>query len=505
MGAMEVFLQSFSPVSVLGSVVLILIGFHFFLSIFRSQWQKNEPPGPTPLPFLGNMLQIDLKKPYKTLMEFYRKYGPVFTIYLGPKKVVVLAGYKAVKEALVTHDDVFGDRDPLLIFQELSKGHGVIWNNGDAWKEMRRFSLTNLRDFGMGKKVCEDKIIEESQHLIEVFKKHKGKAFDTSQSLGYAVSNIICSMVYGSRFEYDDPEFTSMVNRTTKGAIMFGSPSIQAYNTFPTLFKRSANRRILLEMNAASQKQNLALFSNLKETLNPQMCRGLADAFLVQKQKLEEAGVVNSQFHDDNLYTTVLNLFAAGTETTSTTLRWCLLFMAKFPQIQDKVQEELRQVIGDRQVQVADRKNLPYTDAVLHETQRMASIIPMSLPHKTTRDITFQGHFIKKGTTVYPLLMSVLCDETEWEKPHTFYPPHFLDKDGKFRKRDAFIPFSAGRRICLGESLARMELFIFFSTLLQHFHFSPPPGVSEDELELTPHTGLTLTPLPHELCAASRM
>uniref|UniRef100_A0A3B5QUJ9 Uncharacterized protein n=1 Tax=Xiphophorus maculatus TaxID=8083 RepID=A0A3B5QUJ9_XIPMA len=141
----------------------------------QSDLGKNEPPGPTPLPFLGNMLQIDLKKPYKTLMEFYRKYGPVFTIYLGPKKVVVLAGYKAVKEALVTHDDVFGDRDPLLIFQELSKGHGVIWNNGDAWKEMRRFSLTNLRDFGMGKKVCEDKIIEESQHLIEVFKKHKGK------------------------------------------------------------------------------------------------------------------------------------------------------------------------------------------------------------------------------------------------------------------------------------------------------------------------------------------
>uniref|UniRef100_A0A3B3WI37 Uncharacterized protein n=1 Tax=Poecilia mexicana TaxID=48701 RepID=A0A3B3WI37_9TELE len=433
-----------------------------------SQWHKNEPPGPTPLPFLGNMLQIDLKKPYKTFMEFYKKYGSVFTVHLGPKKVVVLAGYRTVKEALVNHDDVFGDRDPMLIFQELSQGH----------------------DFGMGKKACEDKIIEESQHLTEVFKKQKGKAFDTTQSICYAVSNIICSMVYGSRFEYDDPEFTSMVNRITKGAIIFGSPSIQAYNLFPTLFKRIANRRIILEMNAANQKQNSALFSHLKETLNPQMCRGLVDAFLVQKQKLEDAGVINSQFHDDNLFTTVFNLFAAGTETTSTTLRWGLLFMAKFPQIQGKVQEELRRVIGDRQVQVADRKNLPYTDAVIHETQRMANIIPTSLPHKTTRDVTFQGHFIRKETTVYPLLMSVLCDESEWEKPHSFYPPLFLDRDGKFVKRD---------------SLARMELFIVFSTLLQHFRFSPPPGVSEDELDLTPQMGLTLSPLPHELCAASRM
>uniref|UniRef100_A0A3Q3INZ7 Uncharacterized protein n=1 Tax=Monopterus albus TaxID=43700 RepID=A0A3Q3INZ7_MONAL len=104
-----------------------------------------------------------------------------------------------------------------------------------------------------------------------------------------------------------------------------------------------------------------------------------------------------------------------------------------------------------------------------------------------------------QGTTVYPLLTSVLYDETEWERPHSFYPAHFLDKDGKFVKRDAFMPFSAGHRICLGESLARMELFIFFTTLLQHFRFTPPPGVSEDELDLTPRVGLSLNPLPHKL------
>lgn len=134
-----------------------------------------------------------------------------------------------------------------------------------------------------------------------------------------------------------------------------------------------------------------------------------------------------------------------------------------------------------------------------------------------------------QGTTVYPLLTSVLYDETEWERPHTFYPAHFLDKDGNFVKRDAFMAFSAGlwargsrqcsrlpaddlplssltgRRVCIGESLARMELFIFFTTLLQHFRFSPPPGVSEDELDLTPRVGFTLNPSPHKLCAVSCM
>uniref|UniRef100_A0A669D7X4 Cytochrome P450 2K1-like n=1 Tax=Oreochromis niloticus TaxID=8128 RepID=A0A669D7X4_ORENI len=502
MGILNVFLQAFSSTFLLGALTVLLLIYLISSASFSTQ----DPPGPRPIPLFGNLLQMNLKRPYKTLLELSKKYGSVFTVYFGPQKVVVLAGYRTVKEALVDYDEVFGDRDPFLIVHEMNHGNGVVWSNGDSWKEMRRFALTNLRDFGMGKRACEDKIIEECQRLLEVFKKFKGKiSFDTNQRLSYAVSNIICSMVYGSRFEYNDPEFTSLVDRMSRGAKLLGSPSVQMYNMCPALFKWSGARKELLELSATSTKQNRAFFRRLQETLNPQMCRGFVDAFLVRKQTLEESGITNSHFHDDNLLMTVMNLFAAGTETTSTTLRWALLLMAKYPKIQDEVQEELSRVIGDRQVQVADRKNLPFTDAVIHETQRLSSIIPTALPHKTTRDITFQGHFIKKGTTVFPLLTSVLHDPNKWERPHSFYPAHFLDKEKKFVKRDAFIPFSAGRRVCLGESLARMELFLFFTTLLQHFRFTPAPGVSEDELDLTSAVGFTLSPLPHKLRAISRM
>ncbi|XP_042246078.1 cytochrome P450 2K1-like [Thunnus maccoyii] len=505
MGMLNLFLQSSSSVSLLGALVVLLLIYLISSSSFSSQEDRKEPPGPKPLPLLGNLLQLDLKKPFHTLLKLSKKYGSVFTVYLGPKKVVVLAGCKTVKEALVNHADEFGERDPMLIADEFNKGHGVLWSNGDSWKEMRRFALTNLRDFGMGKKACEDKIVEECQYLMGVFKKFKGEAFDTTQPMNYAVSNIICSMVYGSRFEYDDPEFTSLVDRTNRNILIGGSPSIQLYNLFPWIGKLFSDRKEILQLSQFNKEQNLKLFSRLKETLNPQNCRGFVDAFLVRKQNLEESGITNSHFHNENLLYTVLNLFAAGTDTTATTLRWALLLMAKYPKIQDQVQEELSRVIGSRQVQVEDRKNLPFTNAVIHETQRLANIAPMALPHKTSRDITFQGFFIKKGTTVYPLLTSVLYDESEWEHPHTFHPAHFLNKDRKFVKRDAFMPFSAGRRICLGESLARMELFIFFTTLLQHFRFTTPPGVSEDELDLTPRVGMTLNPSPHKLCAVPCM
>ncbi|XP_061561089.1 uncharacterized protein LOC133417371 [Phycodurus eques] len=505
MGILDIFLQSGGGFASLLAAASVLLLVYALSSALSSQETENEPPGPRPLPVLGNLLQLDLKRPYNTLVEMSKKYGPVFTVYLGSKKVVVLAGYKAVKEALVNHAEEFGDRDVLRIVKQYNDGHGIIWSNGDSWKEMRRFALTNLRDFGMGRKACEEKIIEECQHVLEVFRNFRGEAFDTTQPINYAVSNIICSIVYGNRFDYKDPEFTAMVDGMNRKIQLAGLPSAQVYNLFPWLGKRLPQNKEFFRLTVDYGRKNLEIFRRLRESLNPLMCRSLVDSFFVRKEHLEESGITNSHFHDENLMWTVQNLFAAGTDTTAATLRWSLLLMAKYPDIQEKVHEELSRVIGDRQVQVEDRKNLPFTDAVIHETQRLANIAPMALPHRTSQDVVFRGYFIKKYTTVYVLLTSVLHDDSEWEKPHSFHPDHFLDKDGNFVKNDAFMPFSAGRRACLGESLARMELFLFFVTLLQHFHFRPPLGVSEDQLDLTPRVGFTISPTKHMLRALDDM
>ncbi|XP_042247656.1 cytochrome P450 2K1-like [Thunnus maccoyii] len=498
-----VFFLFSSPTTLLGAVAVLLV-LCLVSSSFTSQETGKEPPGPRSLPLLGNLLQLDLKRPYKTLCELSKKYGSVFTVYLGTKKVVVLAGYKTVKEALVSYAEEFGDRDISPILYDANQGHGILFANGESWKEMRRFALSTLRDFGMGKRVAEDKILEECCHLIQMFDEHKGKPFDTTCPVNYATSNIISSIVYGSRFEYSDPRFKNLVRRANETIRITGSVPIQLYNMFPWLLSWIKNRHLILKNVEMTVRDVKDLIKHLKATLNPHICRGLVDCFLIRKKKEEDSHIIDTHYHEKNLIFTVTNLFAAGTDTTATTLRWGLLFMAKYPQIQDKVQDELSRVVGSRQIRVDDRKNLPYTDAVIHETQRLASIVPTSIPHITSRDVTFQGYFIKEGTIVFPLLFSVLYDESQWESPHTFDPSHFLDKEGKFIRRDAFMVFSAGRRVCLGESLAKMELFLFFTTLLQRFRFSPPPAVTEDDLDLTPAVGFILSPSPHELCAVSR-
>ncbi|KAM8844043.1 cytochrome P450 2K1-like [Spinachia spinachia] len=493
--------QSYISAALMVAFVCILVSF-----FFRSKDKTREPPGPKPLPLLGNLLQVDLKRLDCSLADLSKKYGSVFTVYLGPQKVVILAGYKTTKQALVNHAVEFGERKIPEFGNDLSNSlrNGIIFANGESWKEMRRFALSNLRDFGMGKKAAEDKIIEEIHYLIKEFERHEGQPFSTAQSINYAVSNIICSIVYGSRFEYSDEEFKLMVERTNVNVQLAGSPSVQLFDMYPWIFQW-ANNRMRFKRNVAENRKHIkGLIGRLQETLNVEMCRGFVDSFLAHKQKLEDSGITDSYYNTENLVSTISNLFAGGSDTTSSTLRWALLLMSKYPHIQDQVQDELSRVVGNRPVRVEDRKYLPYTDAVIHEIQRRANILPLALPHKTSQDVTFQGFFIKAGTTVFPLLTSVLYDESEWENPNSFNPSHFLDSEGKFIRRDAFMVFSAGRRACPGEGLARMELFLFFTFLLQRFRFTPPPGVREDDLDLTPAVGFTRTPSPHELCAVSR-
>ncbi|XP_051904938.1 cytochrome P450 2K1-like [Hippocampus zosterae] len=485
-----------------------LLAIRLLLS-FRSQ-PKLVPPGPRRprrprrLPLLGNLLQVDLKRLDESLLSLSKTYGPVFTVNFGPKKVVVLAGTKAIKQALINHAEEFGERYITPIFHDFSQGHGLTFANGDSWKEMRRFTLTTLRDFGMGKRLSEEKIIEECHFLIEEFEQHKGEAFDNSKIISYAASNIISGIMFGKRFEYEDKVFQEMIERDHEAIYLSGTAAILLYNMFPRLFCWVRTRKLLLSNRDKNMKEVRELLRQRKEKLNPEMCTGLVDCFFVRKQKEEEGGVESSHFTEENMNFVVGNLFAAGTDTTSTTLQWGLLLMAKYPEIQERVHEELNKVIGNRPIDVDDRKNLSYTNAVVHEVQRFSNIAPMAILHQTTQDITFQGYFIKKGTAVVPLLTSVLYDKSEWETPNTFNPSHFLDKEGNFVMRDAFLPFSAGRRVCLGEGLARMELFLFFTSLMQHFHFTPPPGISEDELDLKPMVGGTNNPMTHQLCAVRR-
>ncbi|XP_077171079.1 cytochrome P450 2K4-like isoform X2 [Paroedura picta] len=474
------------------------------LGSFRNTSKQNLPPGPRPWPLIGNLPLVDLKRPYKTMLQLSKKYGSVFCFQMGSQNMVILTGYKTIKEALVNQADAFAERPMVPMFEESAKGYGVVFSHGENWKVMRRFMLTTLRDYGMGKRTIEDKIVEECHFLRQKFESYKGKPFETTVIMNAAVANIIVSIILGKRYEYEDPTFVRLLKLVGENVRLVGSPSVTLYNMFPALGFLCGGRKTILNNRDELQAFIQATFIEHLKVLDVNDQRSFIDAFLVRQQEEKNKNQKNQFFHNENLKAAVGNLFAAGMETTSTTLRWGLLLMMKYPEIQNKVQEEIAKVIGSAQPQTEHRSKLPYTDAVIHEVQRFANILPMNLPHATTADVTLKGYFIPKGTHILPLLYSVLYDESQWEKPFQFYPEHFLDSDGKFVKRDAFLPFSAGRRMCAGETLAKMELFLFFASLLQRFTFQPPPGTSKEDLDLTPVSGITSPPMPYTFCALPR-
>ncbi|XP_073442615.1 cytochrome P450 2C7-like isoform X2 [Dendrobates tinctorius] len=428
------------------TVVLFLITFIFLAIVIHKQRERvhpNYPPGPKPWPIVGNFPILDMQKPYLSFQELSKTYGPVFSITIGVQKMVVLCGYDVVKEALVNHAEYFSERPNWPAFTDYSRGYGMALSNGHQWKAMKRFTLSTLRDFGVGKRIMEDKINEEANCLVQTFKSYKGEPFDNAMILNTAFCNIIVSILFGHRFDSDDPELERLLISLLDVSGSLGSPISLLYNAYPSLLRwLPGGHKATLKSTDELRSIIRGMLTKLRIELDVNNPRTFIDYFLV-KQK-EEKPDPELYFHDENLTSLVSDLLFAGVETSSTTVRWALLLMMKYPEIQKNVQKEIEKVIGSTEPQMAHRKHMPYTDAVIHEVQRFANVVPTNLPHMTSQDVTLKGFFLPKGTHVMPSMTSILRDDKYFKKPDEFYLQHFLDSDGNFVKNEAFIPFSAG-------------------------------------------------------------
>ncbi|XP_004845535.2 cytochrome P450 2D17-like isoform X1 [Heterocephalus glaber] len=490
------------PVAMAVAVFLLLVD----LMHRRQRWAARYPPGPMPVPGLGNLLQLDFQDLLACCQKLRGRFGDVFSLQLVWKPVVILNGLAAVREALVNHSEDTADRPPMPIYEHLGLGPRsqgmVLAHYGPAWRELRRFTVSTLRNFGLGKKSLEQRVTEEAACLCAAFANQDGHPFRPNALLNKATCNVMASLVYGRRFEYDDPHLGRLLELLEEMLKEESGIVPKVLNSVPILLRIPGLPGKVFPGHKAFVDLLDELLTEYRMAWDPaQPPRDLTDTFLTEMEKAK--GNPTSTFHNGNLHMVMGDLFTAGMMTTSTTLAWALLLMILHPDVQRQVHQEIDEVIGQgRRPEMGDQARLPFTNAVIHEVQRFGDIAPLGLPHMTLRDTEVQGFLIPKGTMIIANLSSVLKDETVWEKPFRFHPEHFLDTEGHFVKHEAFMPFSAGRRACLGEPLARMELFLFFTCLLQCFSFSVPEGQPQPS-DYGPFNVLVI-PSPYQLCALHR-
>ncbi|XP_059152547.1 cytochrome P450 2U1-like [Physella acuta] len=480
-------------------LLILTVGVAVYFWLTSEKEPQNLPPTPgIELPFIGHLYLLK-ENPRQQFLRYTQTLGPIFKLKVGTWTTVVLNSFDVIKEAMVKQGEYFSDRPRLDIVRNLFPHiyDGIIMTSGPNWKQQRTTSLGILRNFGMGKNIMAEKISEEAAAYVKELASTEGKPTNIKLLTNMSVSNVICSVIFGQRFEITDPLFMRMIHlydhMLEQGSgvnIVFSLPILRHLPFDPFGFVKYG--LTVKEINSVIKQ----LVQKVRERSISESDSFVA-AYNSEMKKAEKFGQP-SYLDEQNLIGCIDNLFAAGTETTSTTILWSLLYVLHYPETQDKIFREIKEHIGtDRAPNISDKPKLKYLNAFIMETQRMASLVPFSVPHMCSKDTILMGFNIPKGTQIMVNLDSALSDEKIWGDPENFRPERFLDEQGNLIKKEELIPFSIGRRICLGESLAKMELFLFLSSMFQRFEFLP---VDPDHLPtLTEILGTTAAPTPYEL------
>ncbi|XP_055332149.1 cytochrome P450 2J6-like [Paramacrobiotus metropolitanus] len=502
-------IYTLSNMTLIGLVIVTAVT--FFSWYYRKY--RNVPPGPLGLPFVGYGPFLTSDPPAK-LLKLKKRYGKVMSMSFGPQLTIVLNDYEAVKEAFIKQGDLFTGRPSTFMLDLLvekfrdGRPHGIGALEGNEWKQTRRFILQTLRNLGMGKNAIENRILEEAEHLSVIFRENVGKPFNATDALHAAAGNVVSTLCFGQRFDYDDEQFNAILHQLRTFALLLAQAGpLQSYpmsRFIPGPLARTYAMWIAMKKKLAdfitTQMENICCVrKDGKESVVP----SFVDSFWDEQERLKATGNQHAErgkiFQDLDLQMNVQDLFGAGTETTATTLNWAFLFLLHNPDIQARVHKEIDDQVGREQaITFEDRSRLPYVEAVCRETQRMGNVVPFGLMRCNMEETELLGYRIPDRCYVMVNYKAVNMDPTLWAEPEKFRPERFISSEGQLEEPPYFMPFAIGKRSCVGESLARMEIFLFFANIRQRFELKPAKGQTLPPVNKY-ETGISSRPVSFEM------
>lgn len=468
-------------------------------------WRREmaRVPGPRGLPIIGNIPQVAGGGFDQKLQKFRDRYGNIFRLKLGEMTTVFVFGLKNIEEVLLGRDENFAMRPNwLYIPDKVIQKKGLIWTNGDMWQKMRNIMTTTQTSPDSGQHT-EKQILAEVEHVFNILSTGSDperNGIDPNELFGASTFNILSSFIFGQRFDVTENDYSLL--RDGIADITERNKSQNPVNMFPSLGACMRRKR-----DAAIDKEN-ELFAILKKYLtshenssNRESPRDVMDTYIQQTEQEKDTDKPNTE---NNFLRSIIDMYIYGSEMTSSLLLWTVVYLVRYPDVQQRCQQEIDSVVGDRAVTTADNSDsLPYCRAVLREILRISSPAIMTTLHTNTKSSVVGGHAIPERSLVVCDLHNPRIDDTIWDNPLEFQPERFLTKLNEEQERVASLSFGLGPRCCPARKLVDTAHFLYTMNLIRHFRIS-----HHDERAQIPLTsnykGVSLKPTPFRVVFTPR-
>ncbi|KAL3529971.1 hypothetical protein ACH5RR_009293 [Cinchona calisaya] len=485
------------------------ITFFFFAAILLTlikEWKtyKNSktmqkfPPGPWKLPFIGCMHHLIGSLPHRSLNNLGKKYGPIMHLQLGEVSAIVVSSANLAKEIMKTHDLAFATRPELLAFKIICYGSSDIAfaPYGDYWRQMRKIcvlellSTKSVRSFH---NIRQDEVL----NLVEAIRHLVGKKVNFTEQVFSYSSSMICTAAFGQVSREDQYEFVGLMKQVAALAggfdiaDLFPSYKILHFLTGmePKLLK--VHHKIDIIFGKVIEKHIHENQTTKKEGVAESGHEDLIDVLL----RIRDSGDLQFPITNNNIKAIIFDMFAAGTETSSSTVEWAMSELIKNPNVMAKAQKEIRQAFkGKQKIDETDIQGLRYLKLLIKETLRLHPPFPLILPRECRKQCEVNGYTIPIKTKVMVNVWAIARDPEYWRDPESFEPERFENNLVDFAGNHfEFLPFGAGRRICPGMSFALVNVELPLALLLYHFNWKLPDGMDSSDLDMLENNGITAT------------
>jgi cytochrome P450 len=495
------------------ALVALVVAWSFFIFINRNKLRRLLPPGPFPLPVIGNLHLLG-KLPHQALAALSLKYGPLMSLRLGSSALtLVLSSGDIAEEFLKTHDRHFASRHSSAAIKYLTYNFsGVAFAPyGPYWRQMRKVCVLQLLS---SRRIDSFSFIREeevSAMILSIINSNSDHPQDDSRPLNIrktvsALTNaIICKMAFGRKYSDEDVigsiGFDSLIKEIL---LLAGSFNIGDYIPYLAWMDhlRGLNRRLKNVHNTKDQFLEKVIEEHeLNAQNDPNVPRDLVDVLLAASAEND----MELQITRDNIKAVLFDMLVGGMDTSSTSIEWAMSEVLKNPRVLQKLQDELARVVGmERMVCESDLPRLVYLQAVVKETLRLHPVVPFPI-HLSLEDCTVLGYEIPINTRIFFNLWAIGRNPKSWgQDAQSFKPERFLIEAEaglihKTHESFEWLPFGAGRRGCPGQQLGTLVVELAVAQLLHCFNWRLP--LNEQELDMTEmFNGLTL-PRAHELFA----